>query len=383
MQHVGEPDSGPLAGYRVAVTAVHRADELCALLRRQGATVSSAPAITKVAVLDDEELRRQTVALIARPPDFFIATTGIGFRGWIAAADGWGLASRLITALASARIVSRGPKATRALRAASLHEEWSPQSQSSREVLYHLIEAGIHGRRIALQLHGATEHWDPFPEYVDELRAAGAEVVPIRVYRWLPAPAGELDQLVSQIAHRQVDAVSFTSAAAVAATLLRARELGIGDQLIDALRGDVSAMCVGPVAAQPLIRLGIPTSSPERMRLEALARHIADRLPSHRSQTLLAAGHVIEIRGSRVIVDGSIKPLAPAAMATLRVLAQRPGVVIARNELLRALPGNGSHTHAVDTAVLRLRAALGDKGIVATVIKRGYRLAIDEEPGAA
>ncbi|EUA43022.1 hypothetical protein I552_7763 [Mycobacterium xenopi 3993] len=37
----------------------------------------------------------------------------------------------------------------------------------------------------------------------------------------------------------------------------------------------------------------------------------------------------------------------------------------------------------MDTAVLRLRAALGDKGIVVTVVKRGYRLAIDEQTGAA
>ena len=33
---------------------------------------------------------------------------------------------------------------------------------------------------------------------------------------------------------------------------------------------------------------------------------------------------------------------------------------------------------AVETAVLRLRAALGDKNIVATVVKRGYRLAVDD-----
>jgi len=137
------------------------------------------------------------------------------------------------------------------------------------------------------------------------------------------------------------------------------------------------------VTAQPLMRLGIPTSSPRRMRLGALARHIADQLPLLRSRTLHAAGHIIEIRGSCVVVDGTIKPMSPAAMSTLRVLAQRPGVVFARNDLLRALPGHGSDTHAVDTAVLRLRAALGDKSIVATVVKRGYRLAIDEESGVA
>lgn len=361
------------------MTSVHRADELCAMLCKQGATVCAAPAITQVALHDDDELHRHTEALVARPPNILIATTGIGFRGWIAAADGWGLTDLLLKALASARIVSRGPKATGALRAAGLHEEWSPQSESSREVLHYLLEAGVHGRRIALQLHGASADWDPFPEFVDELRTAGAEVVPVRVYRWQPAPPVDFNALVAQIAQRQVDAVSFTSAPAVAATLQRAREMGIYDQLLAALRTDVRAMCVGPVTAQPLVRLGIPTSSPQRMRLGALARHIAEELPSLRSSTLHAAGHAIEIRGSCVLVDGAIKPLSPAGMATLRALAQRPGAVVARSELLRVLPGNGSDTHAVDTAVLRLRTALGDRNIVATVVKRGYRLAIDEQ----
>ncbi len=69
-------------------------------------------------------------------------------------------------------------------------------------------------------------------------------------------------------------------------------------------------------------------------------------------------------------------------MAILRALAQRPGDVAARNDLLRALPGISSDPHAVDTAVLRLRTALGDKNIIATVVKRGYRLAIDHPVGA-
>jgi uroporphyrinogen-III synthase len=114
------------------------------------------------------------------------------------------------------------------------------------------------------------------------------------------------------------------------------------------------------------------------MRLAALARHIAEELPVLRSRKLQAAGHRIEIRGSSVMVDGTLQSLPPAAMAILRALADRPGVVVGRRELLRTLPGSGNDPHAVDTAVLRLRKALGDKNIVATVVKRGYRLAIDE-----
>ncbi len=337
-----------------------------------------------IALPDDDELHSNTEALIANPPDILVAHTGIGFRGWVAAAEGWGLATELIESLSSARIVSRGPKATGALRAAGLREEWSPESESSQEVLEYLLETGVANKRIAIQLHGAADGWDPFPEFLGGLRAGGAEVVPIRVYRWKPVPLdGEFDQLVAGIARCQFDAVSFTSAPAAVAVLERSRELDIEDRVLAAFRGSVHAMCVGPVTSKPLIQHGVPTSAPERMRLGALARHIAEELPLLSSCSVQAAGHLVDIRGTCVLVDGSVKTVSGSGMAILRALAHRPGDVVGRAELLRVLPGNGDDTHAVDTAVLRLRTALGDKNIVATVVKRGYRLALDGEHDAA
>jgi uroporphyrinogen-III synthase len=159
--------------------------------------------------------------------------------------------------------------------------------------------------------------------------------------------------------------------------------MGIEDKVLEALRTDVHAMCVGPVTARPLVRLGVPTSAPERMRLGALARHITDELPLLQSRTVTVAGHVLEIRGTCVLVDGVVKELPPAGMATIRALAVRPGNVVSRSDLLNVLPGGGTDTHAVETAVLRLRTALGDKQIVTTVVKRGYRLAVDEHPVSA
>lgn len=187
---MAQPESAPLTGYRVAVTSARRAEELCALLRRQGAEVCSAPAISMIALPDDDELQRNTEALIVNPPDILVAHTGIGFRGWVAAAEGWGLANQLIKSLSAGRIVSRGPKATGALRAAGLREEWSPESESSQEVLEYLLDSGVSGMHIAIQLHGAADAWDPFPEFLTQLRSAGAEVTPIRVYRWKPTPLG-------------------------------------------------------------------------------------------------------------------------------------------------------------------------------------------------
>lgn len=152
---MAQAHSAPLTGYRIAVTSARRAEELCALLRRQGAEVCSAPAIKMIALPDDDELQNNTEALIADPPDILVAHTGIGFRGWLAAAEGWGLANELLESLSSARIISRGPKATGALRAAGLREEWSPDSESSHEVLER-----VHGTRVDVEVRVELLHRD-------------------------------------------------------------------------------------------------------------------------------------------------------------------------------------------------------------------------------
>jgi uroporphyrinogen-III synthase len=68
-------------------------------------------------------------------------------------------------------------------------------------------------------------------------------------------------------------------------------------------------------------------------------------------------------------------------MTLLQTLARRPGRVVPRSELLAALPGKGNDEHAVETAIARLRAALGNPKLVQTVVKRGYRLALDPAAG--
>jgi uroporphyrinogen-III synthase len=50
--------------------------------------------------------------------------------------------------------------------------------------------------------------------------------------------------------------------------------------------------------------------------------------------------------------------------------------------LLAQLPGGGDDTHAVETAMARLRSALGAPHVIQTIVKRGYRLAIDPERDA-
>lgn len=370
-----ETASDSLAGFTVGVTATRRREEFCALLERRGARVVSAPAIRLVPLEEDGDLLAATRLSLARPVDDVVITTGVGFRGWMAAAEGWGLSGDLADRLTKARLLTRGPKARGAVRAAGLNDHWTPATESCEEVKQYLLAQNLDGRRIAVQLHG-----EPLTEFVAQLRAAGAEVIEVPVYRWLPyRDASPLRRLVSQAVSGAVDAVAFTSAPAVLAMLKSARAVGQEEALLGAFAGSVIAACVGPVTAHPLVERGVPTLQPERARLGALARALARHLPEHGVTRLAAGGHRLEIRGHAVVVDGELKPLPPAPMAVLKRLAAKPGHVVPRSDLRLVLPGSparDSAEHAVEMAVTRLRRALGPAGIVETVVKRGYRLAV-------
>lgn len=366
-----------LDGFTVGVTAARRSEELIALLERRGAAVVHAPAIRIIPLADDAELRSATELVIANPPEITVATTGIGFRGWIEAADEWGVAEQLKSALESGRLLARGPKATGAIRQAGLREEWSPASESSAEVIDRLLDEGVEGKRIAVQLHGAATEWEPIADLCETLTVAGAQVIRVPVYRWEPPDDPRpMDRMISMVINSELDGISFTSAPAVASMLGRAKETGRLDELLGALRSRVAALCVGPVTASPLEVLGVPTTQPERARLGALARHIVDEL-TRRAPHFQAGGHRVSVRGSGIAIDGETRPVSPAGMALIKRLMVRPGQVVSREDLLSALPGGGDDTHAVETAMTRLRSALGAPKVVQTVVKRGYRLAID------
>jgi uroporphyrinogen-III synthase len=270
--------SEPLAGYTVGVTAARRREEFGAALERRGARVLYGPAIAIVPLADDSELRAATQRCLDAPPDIVVGTTGVGFRGWIEAAAAWGLGDKLTAVIGRSAVLARGPKVRGAIRAAGLREAWSPESESSAEVLAYLLASpDLAGKRIAVQLHG-----DPLTEVVQTLRGAGAEVIEVPVYRWvLPEDTGPLLRLVRAVAAAEVDAVAFTSAPAAVSFLRAADEQGHGAAVRAALHGPVLAAGVGPVTAGPLLHEGIPVLQPARARLGALVKEIAEQLPAH------------------------------------------------------------------------------------------------------
>src|SRR3954462_2869741 len=99
---IGAMSDAVLAGFTVAVTADRRRDELAGLLDPHGARVVLAAALRVVALADDARLRAATRELLERPPDVVVASAAIGMRGWLEAAECWGLGDALRTRLTEA-----------------------------------------------------------------------------------------------------------------------------------------------------------------------------------------------------------------------------------------------------------------------------------------
>jgi uroporphyrinogen-III synthase len=370
----------PLAGFRIGVTAARKVEEQVALLERRGARVERAPALSlDPNHVDDDDLRAATADVLSRPVDLFLATTGIGMKTWFAAAERWGVLDELLASIGSAEILARGPKSVGAMRNRGLRELWSPPSECFEDVLEHLRGRDLTGLRIVVQEHGQS-----LSMVAHALRRQGADVSTVTVYRVASADDPEPTfRLVDLIADRALDAVTFTSAPAVAAVMEAAGVTGRRDEVVSAFQADAVATCVGPVTAAAFEPWGVPTIFPGRSRLAAMVKQLETELPSRRGGLAieLAGGNQLLLHRDEVLLDGIEVRLSPAPAAVLQALVANPGNVVSRRALLAMLPsGQAGSEHAVEMAVARLRAAVGTRAIQ-TVVKRGYRLAVEAPPG--
>ena len=366
--------SSRLSGRTVAVTATRKAGELRRLLERRGATVVEAPTLKEQACLDHRELRATTETVLRDGVDVLVATTGTGMNAWLDAVAEWGLDEELRRRLRRADILARGPKSVGAIRRHGLRELWAPDSEMLDDVLAHLRGRDLAGRRLVLQEHGQSLEVE-----AQALRRSGADVTVLSTYRCRPADdLTPVFALVDRVLEGTVDAVTFTSSPAVTTLLQVASAAGCRDELVQAFRSRVVAMCVGPVTAATWRQNGVPALHPKRSRLASMVSELERELAGREAGTVLrVAGRSLAVREDQVSVDGVPARLTGAPLAVLVALAAEPGRVLSRRRLMTHLPsGYASSEHAVEMAVARLRAAIGND-LVQTVVKRGYRLPVD------
>jgi uroporphyrinogen-III synthase len=362
-----------LAGFRIGVTSDRRSADLIDAFERRGATVLHAPTVHMRHADDDAPVIADTQRIIDAAPDVLLATTSYGMRRWFEVADSAGLGEALQHTLAESTILVRGPKARGAVRAAGLDDAGMSDEETTASLVGKVIAKFPSGITVAVQLHG-----QPDEAQLQRLRDAGDTVITVAPYSWSVAADTDerVTRLVEAIAARQLDCVTFTSAPAVDGLFAAALARGRYTDVVDALSSDVVAAGVGPVTVAPLIAAGIDPLQPDRFRMGALIRLVCEHLEARSTRRITTRHGDVELRGSLAIVRGTPIRLTPTSLSLFRALVAANGAVVSRKELSIALADESDQydEHAMEVSLSRLRQSLGTPGLVATVVKRGYRL---------
>ncbi len=364
---------GPLSGYTIGVTADRRSDEQISLLTGRGAECVHGAMVRTHPLRPEAEIREITEQLLASPPRFAVATTGIGMRGWFEAADAQLLGEELRNILGQSRLLARGPKAQGAAVTAGLDVEWNAPTATSGELIAKLIELAEPGDRVAVQIDGAADQ-----RIVAELTDHGLDVVAVPVYRWtLPEDLAPAEALVRATVDGHLDALTFTARPAAENFAAIAENLGLAEEVREATSSSVTIFCVGPVCAEGVRDLGLGDSvQPDRFRLGAMVMTITSTLEK-RNVIAVIGGIQVSLQGRMVKVEDD-----PPVMLTSRehqvlsALMDPPGPVISKKRLMETVWGSAeSDTHVVEVTVGRLRRKLGAAGVgIETVVRRGYRV---------
>jgi uroporphyrinogen-III synthase len=259
---------------RIVSFESRRAQDLGLLIRQMGGEVCYAPATREVPLADEQAILDFGTQLFAGHCDSLVLFTGIGTTILIdALCTRWPRAS-VLGQLAHTALLCRGPKPASALRAAGLTPRlMAPEPHGERELLACIDqEFAVGGRRVFVQDYGSLPE-----EFLDGLRARGARVTLVRVYRWaLPADPRELQHGLTEIVSGNADVAVFTSTHQVDNTFEYAARVALLQPLLEALSGPVLVASLGSVTSEALRRQGVHADlSPEQPKLGALVDCLA------------------------------------------------------------------------------------------------------------
>jgi uroporphyrinogen III methyltransferase/synthase len=201
-------ESRPLAGWRVLVTRpLEQAQTLIDALRESGAQPVAIPTIRTVALAEDERLRRALERLDRY--DALVFTSRNGVRCFAERAR----ARALELDRLPVQVFCVGGATAKAAREAGFPEPRIPEVPSDAQALLETLATALPpaGRRFLIPT--AESARDTLPR---GLRAAGARVDVVAVYRTLPADL-DVDRLRERLVRGELDALTFTSPSAARA----------------------------------------------------------------------------------------------------------------------------------------------------------------------
>jgi uroporphyrinogen-III synthase len=274
--NAGDPVAG-FNGLRVLSFESRRAKEIAQLISNNGGVPMVAPSTREVPSEPSDDELKLIHGLLKHEFDAIIFMTGVGARVLVQAAERVCSRDNFFAALSRARIVVRGPKPAAAMREFNVPVTLAvPEPNTWREIVKALDqnpdEVPLQGRRVAVQEHG-----EPSPELYAALRERGAEVFPVRVYRWeLPEDIGPLKDAIRSLTQNQVDVVMFTSSVQFVHAARVAAEMGAVVPFLKALNRTVVAS-IGPIASATLRENGVVVDlEPSHPKMGFLVKEAAE-----------------------------------------------------------------------------------------------------------
>jgi uroporphyrinogen III methyltransferase/synthase len=259
-------ENRPLFGKRVLITRTRRqASVLAWLLAEEGAIPIELPAIEIEPTADPGAVGAAIDDLTAGRYGWAVFTSANAVELWFEHLRERGLDSR---AFASAKVASIGPATAEALAVRGIVADLVPGEYVAEAVVEALRTArgwGPEPQRVLVpRAEGAR------PELVDGLRAAGAEVDEVTLYR-AAVPEATPAEALSLLRDGAIDIVTFTSSSTVRnlAAMLNGH--------IETLRGPLVA-CIGPITAKTADELGLRVDVvASEYTVEGLVRALRER----------------------------------------------------------------------------------------------------------
>ncbi len=262
-------------GLRVLSLESRRAKEVEKLIRTYGGEPIVVPAMREVGLESNQQALEFASGILAGSYDLVIFMTGVGVRAMLEIVQTRFDREEFLTALRKVKIAARGAKPASVLRELKIPVDVTSEEPSTWHEVLQAIDAAygdsLRQMHVAVQEYGASN-----PELLAELSSRSRELTKVPVYQWaLPEDLQPLRECVLGLLNGMVDVVLFMTAVQIIHLFRVAEEMGVQEQLRDALRKTV-VLSIGPTTSEELQHYGIePDFEPSRPKMGFLVNEAA------------------------------------------------------------------------------------------------------------
>lgn len=263
---------------RIAVLEARMSGEMADLIRRNGGTAWSVPAVREVSMNASQAVAHFLDLLAAGTMTLVVFFTGVGIKTLLQEADTLGRREELVNILRDITVVCRGPKPSAVLRHESVPIAASaPEPYTTHELLEILKPFVVDKKTIGVLHYGERNAL-----ITERLSARGAYVEELCLYEWLlPEHTEELQLLVQELVAGHVDALMFTSQIQIRHLFLIAKELQLTSELAVALNTKTIVASIGPTCTGVLQEYRVtPHVIPEHPKMGYLVKALSEYMSS-------------------------------------------------------------------------------------------------------